>query len=83
MLPSSCVIFPHPPHNIVKRAVLVEFVLCINNLFKIKIIFFYNYNNNLLKISWKLEINTNLKFVKPCIDIRSLFRMSGNLTLLK
>ena len=83
MLPSSCVIFPHPPHNIVKRAVLVEFVLCINNLFKIKINFFYNYNNNLLKISWKLEINTNLKFVKPCINIRSPFRMSGNLTLLK
>ena len=68
MLSSCRVIFPHPPHNIVKHVVLVEFVLCINNL---------------LKISWKLKINTNLKFVKPCIDIRSPFRMSGNLTPLK
>jgi hypothetical protein len=43
----------------------------------------YNYNNNLLKISWKLEINTNLKSSKPCIDIRFSFRMYGNLTPLK
>jgi hypothetical protein len=40
MLPSCHVIFPHPPHNIVKGAVLDEFVLCINNLFKLKIIIY-------------------------------------------
>ena len=40
MLPSCRVIFPHPPHNIVKRAVPLEFLLCINNLFKIKIIIY-------------------------------------------
>jgi hypothetical protein len=66
MLPSCRIIFSHPRHNIVMRAVPVEFVLCISNLFKIKII-----------------INTNLKFVKPCIDIRYPFRMSGYLTPLK
>ena len=72
MLPSCRVILPHPPLNIVMHAVPFEFVLCINNLFKIKIIIYYNYNNNILKISWKLELNTNLKSLKPCIDIRSL-----------
>ena len=40
MLPSCRVIFPHPPHNIVKRVVPLEFLLCINNLFKIKIIIY-------------------------------------------
>ena len=68
MLPSCRVIFPHPPHNIVMRVVPVEFVLCISNL---------------LKISWKLEINTNLKIVKPCINIRYPFSMFGYLTPLK
>jgi hypothetical protein len=33
MLPSCCMIFPHPPRNIVMRAILVKFVLCISNLF--------------------------------------------------
>jgi hypothetical protein len=40
MLPSCRVIFPHPPHNIVKRVVPVEFVLCINNLFTIIILIY-------------------------------------------
>jgi hypothetical protein len=40
MLPSCRVIFLHPRHNIVMRAVPVEFVLCISNLFKIKIIIY-------------------------------------------
>ena len=33
-------IFPYPPRNIIKHVVPVEFVLCINNLFKIKIIIY-------------------------------------------
>jgi hypothetical protein len=41
MLPSCRVIFPHPTCNIVMRAIPLEFVLCINNLFKIKIIIIY------------------------------------------
>ena len=40
MLPSCRVIFPHPPYNIIIRVVLVEFVLCISNLFKIIIIIY-------------------------------------------
>jgi hypothetical protein len=40
MLPSCRVIFPHPPHNIVMRVIPLEFVLCISNLFKIKIIIY-------------------------------------------
>jgi hypothetical protein len=40
MLPSCHVILPHPSLNIVMRAILLEFVLCINNLFKIKIIIY-------------------------------------------
>jgi hypothetical protein len=70
MLPSCRVIFPHPPRNIVKRAIPLEFVFYINNLFKII-------------ISLKLEVNTNLNSSKPCIDIRSPIRMSRNLTPLK
>ena len=38
MLPSCRVILPHPPCNIVMCAIPLEFVLCINNLFKIKIV---------------------------------------------
>ena len=40
MLPSCRVILPHPPRNIVMRAIPLEFVLCINNLFKIKTIIY-------------------------------------------
>jgi len=40
MLPSCRVIFPHSPRNIVMYIVPLEFVLCINNLFKIKIIIY-------------------------------------------
>ena len=40
MLPSCRVIFPHPPHNIVMRAVPLKFVLCISNLFKMIIIIY-------------------------------------------
>ena len=40
MLPSCRMIFSHPPHNIIIRAVPVEFVLCISNLFKIIIIIY-------------------------------------------
>ena len=38
MLPSCHVTLPHPPHNIVMRAIPLKFVPCINNLFKIKIV---------------------------------------------
>jgi hypothetical protein len=38
MLPSCRVILPHPPRNIVMRAIPLKFMLCINNLFKIKIV---------------------------------------------
>jgi hypothetical protein len=40
MLPSCHVIFPHSPHNIIMCAVPLEFVLCISDLFKIKIIIY-------------------------------------------
>ena len=40
MLPSCRVILAHPPHNIVMNAIPPEFVLRINNLFKIKIIIY-------------------------------------------
>jgi len=36
MLPSCRLILPHPSCNIIMRAIPLEFVLCINNLFKIK-----------------------------------------------
>jgi hypothetical protein len=39
-LPSCRVILSHPPRNIVMRAIPLEFVLYINNLFKIKIIIY-------------------------------------------
>jgi len=57
------------------------YVVYINNSFKIKNS--TGYKNNLLKISWKLKMNTYLKSSKPWIDIRSPLTMSGNLTLLK
>ena len=38
MLPSCRVILPYPPHNIVVRAIPLKFILCINSLFKIKIV---------------------------------------------
>jgi len=38
MLPSCRMILPHPLHNIIMHAILLELVLCINNLFKIKIV---------------------------------------------
>ena len=36
MLPSCRVSLPHPPRNIGMRVIPLEFVLCINNLVKIK-----------------------------------------------
>jgi len=40
MLPSYRVISPHSSRNIVMRIVPLKFVLCINNLVKIKIIIY-------------------------------------------
>ena len=40
MFPSCRVIFSHPPRNMVIHVVPLEFVLRINNLFKIKIIIY-------------------------------------------